>query len=221
MRKYLHLTPYTLHLSAALFFFSSAIPSISALTPESALKDLRKKYKSVQTLRCNFREVFEWALTGETVVREGLLTVTADNRMRVETPEQSIISDGQVIHRYNRERKQVMIETVAKGGKSLLLRKFMLEFADMFDATAITPLAVEGQKGFRLDLISRDKDETLVNDAALWVTEADLVVRRLKITDLNHNTTTYLLSDIKFNTPVDAGETSFSLPDGVEVFDLR
>ncbi len=209
------------YLILVLAFLSAVSISLTALNPDSALKDLRKKYKGIQSLRCNFREIFEWVMTGETTVREGTLIVTSDNRMRLETPEQLIISNGELIYRYNRERNQVMIETVAKGGRSLLLRKFLLDFADLFDATAITPLVIEGQKGFRLDLISKNKDETLLNDASLWVSESDLTVRRLKITDLNRNTTIYLLSDIKFNIPVDSATTSFKIPEGAEIFDLR
>ena len=192
-----------------------------AMSPGSALKKLRKKYRNVESLSADFREVFEWKLTGETVMRKGRLVVTGDNRFRIETPEQLLVCDGKDIYRHNLVKGQVIIEPVESSGNQLLPQKLLLDFADGFKADGLTCLAVAGSAGFRLDLIPDDPDAQLISSATLWVSEDDLVVHRLKLVDLNMNSTTYFLSNLVFDQQIDASETTYDPPEGIEVFDLR
>ncbi len=192
-----------------------------ALSPQGAMKKLRKRYRSVKTLQAHFVEMFEWAMTGETVRREGSLVITADDRFRIDTPEQLIVSDGETVFRYNRTTSKVIIEPVGGDKQEMLPRRMMLGFADEFKATALAELPVAGRPGFRLDMIPDDPEEVMITGATLWVSAADLVVRRLKLVDLNGNSTTYILSDVSFDLPVDSTVTTFVVPDGVELFDLR
>ena len=191
------------------------------MSPGSALKQLRKRYHKISSLRADFREVFEWEMTGETSIREGTLLVTNDNRFRIETPEQLMVSNGREIYRYNRIKSQVIIEPVSEDGDQLLPSKLLLDFTEGFKAESITPLSVAGSEGYRLDLLPDDPDEILLSAAILWFTSEDMVVQRLKLVDQNGNSTSYYLSNIQLDKPVDAAETSFVSPDGVEIFDLR
>ena len=211
-------TRYLFFPFAVLLIFSG---QTDAMSPGSALKKLRKRYRSVATFRADFREVFEWAMTGETTIRSGKLLITKDNRFRIDTPEQLLIADGRNVYRYNRMKKQVIIESISDDSEQLLPRKMMLNFADEFKAITITDLVVDGRAGFRLDLEANDPDASLVSSANVWATTDDLTVHRLKFIDLNSNSTTYFLSDISFDQPVDSSETSFTPPEGVELFDLR
>jgi outer membrane lipoprotein carrier protein len=188
--------------------------------PATALKEVRKHYKEVKTLQASFKESFQWALTGETVERQGKVIVAEGNRFRVETPEQLIISNGAEVYRYNKLRNQVMIESVSKA-EDLLPNKVLLKFAAEFEATSLSPLAVEGVEGYRLDLKPQDPDKALLGEASIWVTAADKTVRRILLVDLNNNATTYTLSDIRFDQSVDSSALAFTPPVGAELFDLR
>lgn len=193
----------------------------AALTPDSALKKVRKKYHKVISMQAEFREVFEWEMTGERSIRSGSLVVTTDNRFRFDTSEQLLISDGENVFRYNRIKKQVIIEPVGTGGDQLLPQKLLLDFADGFKAVSLSPLTVDGREGFRLDMTAENPETTLLSSAALWATSDDLVVHRLKLLDLNSNSTTYYLSNIIFDQSIDTSVTAFTPPEGVELFDLR
>ena len=142
------------------------------------------------------------------------------NRFRIDTIDQLIICDGNDIYRYNRERGQVIVERVGDDDKSLP-RRILIDFTEGFKPTSLTELAVDNRSGFRLDLKAEDPEALLMSSAIIWATIDDMVVHRLKLIDLNSNSTTYYLSKIMFDQPVDQAETSFSTPEGVEVFDLR
>ena len=192
-----------------------------AASPAGLLKDLRQRYRQVRTLKAHFKEVFQWELTGETVVREGSLAVAAENRFRIDTPDQLVVSDGQVISRFNKARNQVIIEAAVESGAGMLPNRLLLDFADQFRATGAEELAVSEKPGFRLELTAEDPEALLLKEAVVWATAGDLTIHRLKLTDLNGNTTTYQLSEIELNQPLDSSLTIFTPPPGAEVFDLR
>ena len=193
----------------------------AAMSPGAALKKLNNKYKDVKTMRVEFREVFEWGLTGETNIRFGEILVTSDNRFRIDTVDLLIVCDGTDVYRYNRTRGQVIIEKTGADDSQLLPHRILLEFARDFEARSLTELAVEDRNGFRLDMTAKDSEASLMASAVIWATSEDFVVHRLKMVDLNSNSTTYYLSKIEFDKPVEISETTFSTPENVEIFDLR
>ena len=198
-----------------------------AITPNAAMKQLSGQYRRVETLQANFREVFEWELTRETIEREGTLAVASDNRFRIDTPEQLLVSDGESIYRYDRVNARVIIEPVGTGGSTLLPRRLLLDFGDDFRAVELTETTVAGRDGIRLEIVPCDPDAALIEKVILWVTTPEnpgqdiWIIHRLKLTDMSGNHTTYFLSDIRLNQPIDPEATSFIPPEGVELFDLR
>lgn len=197
-------------------------PATAAMpkSPAAALKDIRKSYHDVKTLHCVFVEEFKWQLTGETIVRRGSIIVAENDRFRLETPEQLIVSDGTSVFRFNRQRNQVMVESVGNA-EALLPRRLLLDFAGEFEAVEMAPLAVSGGAGFRLDMKPKDPEKSLLSAASMWVTAADLTVHRMRIEDLNGNSTTYVLEEIVFDKAVEPSATTFTPPEGAELFDLR
>ena len=193
----------------------------SAMTPGSTLKKLRNKYRKIESLRAEFRELFEWGMTGETVIREGKLLVGKDNRFKIETSEQVMMSDGVDLYRYNRLKNQVIIEPVNASDTQFLPRKLLLDFTEGFNATEVSQIVVAGREGLRLDLIPEDPETVLISSATLWLTQDDMIVHRLRLVDLNSNLSTFFLSDIQLDRPIDASEIIFVPPEGVELFDLR
>lgn len=206
-------------ITIGLLAFSTS--EVNALSPKSALKKLNKHYRQIETLKADFTEQFEWAMTGETVTRVGQVLITSDDRFRIETNDQLLVSDGIDIYRYNIVTQKVIIESVAGSSENMLPRHLLLDFTDEFDAVGIEELPVNKTKGFRLDLVPENPQDVLLVDATIWASEEDLVLRRFKITDLNGNTTTYTFENISFDQPVDPSQFSFTPPEGAELFDLR
>lgn len=203
-------------------FLTVAVLGIAAVPKngDNALKEIKKRYRDVKTLQAHFKESFRWQLTGEAVDREGELIVAEGNRFRVETPEQTMVSDGKALYRFSKTKNQVMIEAVEKS-ESLLPNRVLLNFGDEFDAVGLAALPVEGKEGYSLDLKPRSPDKALLASATLWVTSEDRAVRRIRIVDLNGNSTTYSLSKLTFDSTAAPELFVFKLPAGAEIFDLR
>ena len=115
----------------------------------------------------------------------------------------------------------MIIESAGSTNEPLLPAKLLLEFAKNFKATEISPLSIASKPGYRLDLTPNDPNESLLSTAAIWVSEDDKIIHRLKLVDLNGNSTMFFLSDIVLNDPLLPSETEFKVPDSAEVFDMR
>ncbi len=205
---------------ALIVVISFAVAAV-AMSPKSALKKLKKHYDEVETFKAEFRELFEWGMTGETVIREGSFVIVQPNKFRIETDEQLMISDGDAIYRHNRISAQVIVEPVKVNTEALLPQRLLLNFSKEFNAESVSEMPVSRQAGFRLELTPKERETTMVDKITLWATTEDMTIHRLKIADLNGNSTTYFLTDISLNKPIDPAVTTFSIPEGVELFDLR
>ena len=208
-----------------IFFVMVVVLSFSitavAMSPKAAMKSLKKHYDEVETFQADFRELFEWGMTGETVIREGTLTIIQPNRFRIETDEQLMVSDGEAIYRHNKISAQVIVEPVKDNDEALLPQRLLLNFSKEFNAESVSDMQVAMQAGFRLELSPKERETGMVDKITIWATTEDMTIRRLKISDMNGNSTTYFLTDISMNKPIDASVTTFTVPDGVELFDLR
>ena len=203
-----------------LLFISSQSQAVIPKSPEAALKDIRKQYKSIKSFRCEFTEQFQWQFTGELVTRNGIMIAADGDRFRMETSEQIIVCDGNNLYRYNSLKNQVMIEPV-KEASNLLPRRFLLDIGSEFDAVVISPISIQGMEGFRLELKPLKSDESFMSSATIWVTTTDMIVHKMQMDDLNGNRTTYILQNIVIDKPIDPHETTFIIPEGAELFDLR
>ncbi len=208
------------YLAALILILVTHVAATMPKNPVAVLKDIRKQYKSIKNFRCDFTEQFQWQFTGELVTRNGTMIAAEGDRFRMETPEQVMVCDGTSLFRYNLLKNQVMIESV-KEASNLLPRRFLLEFGGEFEATELSPISVEGREGFRLTLDPLKADESFMSKAAIWVTTSDLIIHKMQMDDLNGNRTTYILQNIVIDKPVVPKETSFTIPEGAELFDLR
>lgn len=186
----------------------------------NALKDVRKRYKSIKTFRAEFSEQFVWQFTGETVERKGKIVAGEGDRFRMESPEQIMVCDGTNLYRYNLLKNQVMIESAGET-TNMLPRRLLLDIGSEFEATMIDPVSVAGQEGFRLELKPLKPEESLLSLAVVWITANDLMIRKMQMDDLNGNRTTYILNNIEIDKAVDSVETTLNIPEGAEIFDLR
>jgi outer membrane lipoprotein-sorting protein len=203
-----------------LLFLVSVLSYAMPKNQNVALKEIRSKYKSLKTFKCEFTEQFQWQMTGEQVERKGEIVIGSENRFKVTTPEQVMVSDGVNLYRHNLSRKQVMIESIGNA-QNLLPRKLLLDFTSDFDATEMSPIAVSGKAGFRLDLKPQKPEESLISTASIWVSDEDFIVHRMRFEDMNRNFTTYSLQNIVFDAAVPDSATIFTTPENVEIFDLR
>jgi len=187
---------------------------------EKILDKLQKKYDSIHDASVAFTQKVEFGVMKSVQTFSGKFIMKKGNKFRVETEDQTIVTDGKSVWTYTRASNQVMIDTYKEDPKSFSPDKVLTNIPKNYTATALGTEKVGEEKTSILKLIPKDKKANL-KWMKIWVDNDEWLMRKLQLLDVSDNLTTYLISDIKLNEGVTDAQVQFVPPDSVEVIDLR
>lgn len=187
--------------------------------PSLTLDDVRTTYQSLDGVEATFTQVVGSEFAGDSTRIEGTVTLSGD-RYRVETPGQTVVTDGETTWIYSPADSQVVVDDAAADEGPITPETFLDESAQQYEVTERRTQAVEGTPHVVLSLASTTS-EARFREASLWVRRSDRLVTRLRATDLNGATFDLRLRDLQVNPSLSDSTFSFRPPDDIEVVDLR
>lgn len=184
-----------------------------------SLDDLRERYAELGGLRASFTQVMgsEFADDSTRIRGEVLLD---GNRYRVETPAQTVVTNGETTWIYSPADSQVVVNDAESAESTVTPQSFLTSSAETYEISSQHSDTRDGVAHSVLALASTDRSSRFT-DVTLWVRNRDLVVTRLRASDRNGSTLDLRLHDIEINPPLADDHFVFALPEGVEVVDLR
>lgn len=193
----------------------------SQIDSDDIIKNVRKKFKDVDSFVIDFDYRFYWRLTKQTQKMGGKILYKKKNKIRFELGQQLDITDGSTVWQYSDANKQVIIEHLDKNDKSLFLPNYFLyDYLDKYKSELIKQEAVLGQNCFVLKMIPKTSDD-IIQSMKIWVGEKDWITHRMEYTDLEGNVISYDFVDIKLGAVLADNLFSFEFGSDVEVIDLR
>jgi len=69
--------------------------------------------------------------------------------------------------------------------------------------------------------LSSKDDEQFIKQVKLWIETKKMILQKIEQVDLNENVNTYILSNFKTNSPINANFFKYEIPDTLEVIDMR
>jgi outer membrane lipoprotein carrier protein len=187
--------------------------------PSLTLEDVRDTYQSLDGMEASFTQVVGSEFAGDSTRIEGTVTLSGD-RYRVETPGQTVVTDGETTWIYSPADSQVVVDDAAADEGPITPETFLDESAQQYEVTDRRTQTVAGTPHVVLSLTSTTS-EARFRDASLWVRQADRLVTRLRATDLNGATFDLRLRDLQVNPSLSDSTFSFRPPGDIEVVDLR
>lgn len=184
-----------------------------------SLASLQQQYDSLEALRASFVQVTSSEFASDSTRIEGTVLLSGE-RYRVESPSQTVVTDGQTTWIYSPVDSQVVVNDAAAEASTLTPETFLSAATQHYRVDSTRTAGREGTPHHVLDLQST-APSTRFREATLWVRQSDRVVTRLQATDRNGSTLDLRLHDIVVNPPVGANAFTFSSPAEVEVIDLR
>ena len=98
---------------------------------------VEKTVRNANTLSISFQEKFIWKMTGEENTLSGTLLMAGDDRFRIETEDQTIVSDGKTLWTYSKPTNRVLIDKLAETEEALLPRQLLLQYTRGYSATRL------------------------------------------------------------------------------------
>ncbi len=193
----------------------------SADPPSSGrlIRYIQDTYEDLDAFSCSFRKEFQWALAGEVETTEGTMEIKGDKKFRFETPVQIMVTDGETLWRYSIASRQVIVEPLEEA-QGVLPKAFLFEYPRQFDAGDPMESVVEDRPAYMMKLTPKQPGLG-VREVKVWVDAEDYITRRMEWTDDSGNRTTFILTEINRDPALDDGRFTLTIPEGVQVFDLR
>ncbi len=187
---------------------------------QEVLEKVRKKYESVNDAELHFTQKVKFPLSSLEQSVSGTLFLKKENKYRVETPNQTIVTDGSTVWSYSPATQQVLIDHYKDNEQSLSPEKLLTGTAGGFQ-----PALVGNERLGKADVsvikLTPLNDQGLVTSVRLWIDERDWMVRQAEIIDANGKQTTYSVQQSRINIGLPDSRFSFQPPEGTDVVDLR
>jgi chaperone LolA len=190
------------------------------LTPKEVIEKLETRSKMMDDAVAKFQQKVKFGFSKIEQTFEGILIVKKPKKVRIESEHQTIVTDGITVWAYSPVNKQVIIDNYKEDKNSISPDNFLLNLPKNYFTSILDREKYKGENAIVLKLIPKN-ERSLVKNVKVWVDEADWMIRKVEIVDLNETETIYTIRSIKMNTGVRDALFSFSPPDDVEVVDLR
>ncbi len=195
--------------------------SKGSLAASEVLERVREKYAGVGDASAEFTQKVSLKYAKIEQTFSGSVAMKKGNKYRIESEQQSIVTDGTTVWVYSPVNKQVLIDSYKDRSTTFSPEQFLLGLPRNFLATLVDDDAAGPHTSYVLKLSPKAEASKIVKSLKVWVDDSDWSVRRLDYVDMNETRTTYSLKGIRFNTGISDDRFVFAIPDHVEVVDLR
>ena len=201
-----------------------AFSSASAQLPvdasgDATLQEVQDTYNALESLRGTFTQTVAPSFTTDSTQIRGELLLQ-DNRYRVETSRETLVTNGTTTWIYAPADSQVIVNHASDDPSTVSPQTLFMDYADDYTVTNMRTASRRGEP-HRVLTLAPTENGTRFQSIRLWVRERDALITRLRVVDANDATIKIAFDDLEVNPAVQASDFTFTPPPGVDVVDLR
>ncbi|MGH2574099.1 MAG: outer membrane lipoprotein chaperone LolA [Ignavibacteria bacterium] len=211
---------YIIFLSSILSFFciSSKISfPQDDITAQEIIQNVQNVYRDITDAKASFTQSIKPSKS-KAQTSSGTLYIKKENKYRIETGGQIIVTDGSTSWSYSPKKKQVIIDYYKEDGNTFSPNKYLFQYPENFYSDLEGTEKLGGSDVYVLKL--KHRESGYIKSAKLWVDKIEWVIKKITIVT-EESTTTYTVKNIQLNTGLSNSKFTFSPPEGVEVIDMR
>lgn len=184
---------------------------------QEIIKKVQSKYNTIKDAQASYSQSIKYS-SGSSQSSSGTIYIQKEDKYRIESKNEVIVTDGVTSWSYSKKKKQVVIDNYKNDGNTFSPNKFLFSYPENFYSDLEGTETVSGTECYLLKLTPRHKGS--VKSAKIWVDKEDNLIRKITINS-SESGTTYTLKKITLDAGLSSSKFSFSPPEGVEVIDLR
>jgi outer membrane lipoprotein-sorting protein len=197
---------------AVLLFLSVGL---LASKEEEVLKKIDRRLEDIETLQVDFEQEVSSGVFATVDKTSGGIFLTDDDRFRIETDDQTIVSDSVLIWVYSVENKQVKIDSVHEVDDLVRPSDYIFSFKEGYEADLLTDTTCDFGTCYKIVLTALEKDN-FIKEMYLFIDPETYLTRRAEYKDINGNLVTIRFKDYKIDRKIPAEIFKFKTPKGVE-----
>ena len=193
----------------------------TTLTAVEVLDKVEKMYASVNDASAEFVQTVSFKFAKIEQSFSGTVLMKKKNKYRVESQQQTLVTDGTTVWVYSPVNNQVLIDKYKETPNTFSPEKFLIGLPKNFRAAIVDDNSPEGVGATVLKLLPKSDASTFVKSLKVWINDNNWSVRRIEYVDANETRTVYALKSLIFNAGIPDEKFAFSAPEKAETIDLR
>jgi outer membrane lipoprotein carrier protein len=189
-------------------------------TAQDVLERVKNRYDAINDAELKFTQHVRFPLAHIEQDVKGTLYLKKDHRYRVETDDQTIVTDGKTVWSYTPASNQVLVDNFKLDDHAFTPERILVAAPEDFAASLVGRDRIGKTDVVVLKLVPKSED-TFVTSLKLWVSVSDWMMKRVELIDANGKETTYNVTALKTNIGLQDSRFSYQIPKGAEVVDLR
>jgi len=187
------------------------------ITAQDIITNVQNVYKDITDAKASFTQTIKFSKS-KSSSSSGTLYIKKEKKYRIETPTQTIVTDGSTSWSYSPNKKQVVIDYYKETGNTFSPNKYLFQYPENFYSDLAGTETLNGKDVYVLTL--KPREGGYVKSAKLWVGKDDWIIKKIYIVT-EESTATYSLKNVQTNTGVSNSKFTFTPPEGTEVIDMR
>lgn len=200
-----------------LFLSQSVLHSQNA---DDILKKAEKKYNVIKDAIIEFTQINVFGVSKIENKFDGKLWMKKNNKYKIVLENQTIVTNGKIVWSYYPLNNQVIIDDYKDEPESFSPDKIMVNVPLNYNAILIGTEKLFNKNTFVIKLTPRN-ERSLIKSMKVWLNKEEYLMEKVEIVDVSDNITTYISKSITINAGLKDEIFQFSIPQGVEVLDLR
>jgi len=187
------------------------------ITAQDIIQNVQNTYKDIDDAKASFSQTVKYN-SSKSQTSSGTLYIKKENKYRIETSSQILVTDGTTSWSYSPGKKQVVIDNYKETGNSFSPNKYLFQYPENFYSDLSGTETMGGKDVYVLKL--KPREGGMVKSATLWVGKDDWLIKKIFI-QTDESTTTFNVKNIQINPGLSNSKFTFTAPEGVEVIDMR
>lgn len=206
--------------STAVLLISSVVAQATGPSVEEITRAIQKRYDTIDNLTAAFTQHVKFGFSNIEQTFSGTLVMAKPNKYRIVSEQQTLVTDGTTVWAYSPVNHQVVIDKFKENRNSVSPDRFLLQLPDTYFVALLGSERDQEATLEVLKLVPKD-DRSFLKSVKVWVDQSDWGIRKVQMLDLNDTETTYTLTNIRLNQPLQPDTFTFVPPKGTDVVDLR
>lgn len=188
-----------------------------AQTAQDIINKLKAKYDGGGAIKALFTQTMTQGSKSRNM--SGTI-VMQKSKYRVETGDQTLVTDGKTTWAYSKQQKKVLVDNYQADENTFSPDIFFAKQAQRFNIQKLADQKVNGTDAYQLKFNPKSSG-MMMKETILWVRKSDAMPIKVSILDQNNTRILLTLTNLQQNPPINNSTFSFSAPKGVQVVDLR
>ena len=195
--------------------------AVSGNDAESIIQHVQKKYRELRDATIAFSQTMQFGVMKTEQSFQGTLYLRKPEQYRLETDQQTIVTDGKSIWTFNKANNQVVIDKYNPSPTTVTPERLLGELPSSSGVVLMGRETVNGTECEVLKLIPKSKSLSSIRSLKLWVDPETWLMKKIQSLDAGENTATYSIESVRVDSNLADSLFTFKPSSTVEVIDLR